>query len=339
LTPATTRPALRNRFSRPQACGFRRSVDLAGQSVALCDDIPAMFDGPLAPHHKMIGRWAVSREPAERMFTRPEARRHIERLFGTAIREILKPIDLADLRITVLRGHQGAPTAIAIVCESLGQLDLGWIETSDAPMSWRAAAYRALEKSLGRALPVFGYQDLLNEISLYYWDGETDDEAVRQALIDYHGADPDDLDGHMLPSEMNERRPEWMIAANAAEPGQLPTSLRQKLRRLRETHQTLGKVPPERDAWQFDLEIIYDYVPDYEKCSSLPPLTLVPFDQFSRELDDIARSGMEMGFMDVVGLCQLPDADRVGDWFASLQQGADFLSAAQDLIQLDPAKL
>jgi hypothetical protein len=298
-----------------------------------------MFDAPLAPHHKMIGRWAVSRESSARMYTRPEARRHIERLFDTAVREILNPIEFADLRVTVLRGHQGAPTAIAIVCESLGQLDLGWIETSDATISWRAAAYRALERSLGRALPVFGYQDLLNEISIYYWDGETDDETARQALIAYHGADPDDLDGHMLPSEMNERRPEWMIAANAAEPSQLPTGLRQKLRRLRETHQILGKVPPERDAWQFDLEIIYDYVPEFEESSSLPPLTLVPFDQFACELDEVAQHGMEMGFMDIAGLCPLPDADRIDDWFASLQLGADFLGAAQDLMQLDLGKL
>ena len=71
----------------------------------------------------------------------------------------------------------------------------------------------------------------------------------------------------------------------------------------------------------------------------MPPLTLVPFEHFARELDDVARHGMEMGFMDVAGLCPLPDAENIDDWFASLRLGARFLLAAQDLIQLDPAQL
>ena len=75
------------------------------------------------------------------------------------------------------------------------------------------------------------------------------------------------------------------------------------------------------------------------ECSSLPPLTLVPFEQFARELDDIARNGMEMGFMDIAGIFPLPHADRIDDWFTSLRLGAQFLVAAQDLIRLDPTTL
>jgi len=57
----------------------------------------------------------------------------------------------------------------------------------------------------------------------------------------------------------------------------------------------------------------------------------------ARELDDVARHGMEMGFMDLAGICPLPDAGRIDDWFASLRLGADFLIAAQNLLQFDPA--
>ena len=71
----------------------------------------------------------------------------------------------------------------------------------------------------------------------------------------------------------------------------------------------------------------------------MPPLTLVPVEQFAREVDDVARHGMEYGFMDIAGLCPLPDATRVTDWFASLEAGARFLLAAQELIQLDPDTL
>ena len=42
--------------------------------------------------------------------------------------------------------------------------------------------------------------------------------------------------------------------------------------------------------------------------------------------------------MEVAGLCPLPDANHIDDWFASLRLGAEFLLAAQELIQLDPAQ-
>lgn len=333
----TKRAKTPNRFSRHRACGSRLSADLAGRSVALADDIPAHFDEPLASHHKLIGRWVLSRETPVHAYTRAQARRHIERTFNAAVLEILGSIELADFRVAVLLGEDGGPPAIAVICDSLGQIDLGWIETSEAPIPWRAAAYEALRQSLRCALPIFGYDDLFEEISMYYWEGETDDESARRCQIEYQGADPDDLDESMLPSAMNARRPEWMIAANAAPLAQLPTGLRQKLRRLRDTHKALTFIRPERNAWHFDGELAYEYIPGIEECSTLPALTLVPFEQFARELDDIGRHGMELGFMDVSGICRLQNESRVEDWFASLRVGAQFLLAAQDLIQLDPA--
>lgn len=334
-----TRPGatLANRSSRPPDFGFRPSADLAGRAVALSPDIPAVFDAPLAPHHKLVGRWALSQDTSARSFTRVGARQHIERVFNDAVLAILAPIELADLSVAVLHSEEGGPPAIAVICETLGQLDLGWIETGDAPIAWRAAAYSALEQYLGQALPIFSYGDLFDEIAIYYWDGETDDEAARQSLIDYHGADADELEGTTLPSEMNARRPDWMIAANAAPAEQLPAELRAKLARLGQAHKAICDLPDEQNAWHFDFQVACEYLPGIEECTSLPPLTLVPFEQFARELDDVARQGMEMGFMDVAGICPLPDAARIDDWFASLRLGAAFLIAAQDLLQFDPA--
>lgn len=321
-------------------CLSRRSVDLVGTSVALSTDIPVLFDQPLGPHHKLVGQWALSLEKTMRTLTRPAARRHIERVFDATVLDVLNCVDLVDLRVVVLQGgEQGGPPAIAIICESLGQIDLGWIETGDAPVDWRAAAYRALERNLGRVLPIYGYQFLFDEIAIYYWDGETEDDAARQSLIAYHGADADDLENMALPSEMNARRPAWMIATNAAPSKRLPAALRRKLNALDRASRALGGLEGARNAWNCDFEIIQDYIPGYEECSSLPPLTLVPFEQFARELDDIARNGMEMGFMDIAGLCPLPDTDRIDDWFTALWRGVQLLVAAQDLIRLDPTLL
>lgn len=335
----STREKRRSGYSPLPVCGSRPSADLAGRSVALSIDIPAVFDQPLSNHHRLIGRWAAAREASVRRYTRVAARRHIERVFNAAVLDILAPVDFVDLRIAVLVGEGSNPPAIAIVCESLGQLDLGWIESSNAPVPWRAAAYRALEQTLGCALPIFGYQDLFEEIAMYYWDGETDDVAARQSLVAYHGLSREELEEQTLPSEMNARRPDWMFGANAGPPAQLPKFLRQALRRVRDTHKALSVLPSERNAWHFDSDALYEYVPGIEECSSLPPLTLVPFEQFARELDDVARHGMEMGFMDIAGLCPLVDSSRLEDWFASLLLGVQFLLAAQDLIRFGLATL
>lgn len=320
-------------------CLSPRSAELAGRTVRLSPDVPTSFDQPLARHHKLIGRWAASREPSTRTYTRGEARRRIERVFETAVLEILRPLALAELRVAVLNSEDMDAPAMAIVCDSMGQLDLGWIETSDAPIGWRAAAYAALVQTLGKVLPIFTYDDLFEEISMYYWDGETDDEAARNALVAYHGADPDDLDDTILPSDMNERRPEWMIRENAEPLRALPRGLQRALRDLRATHKALRPTADEHNAWHFHGPTIHEYLPDLEDCSSLPPLTLVPVDQFAREVDDIGLHGMEYGFMDIAGLCPLPDADRLSDWFSSLEAGVRFLLAAQRLILLDPVTL
>lgn len=253
------------------------------------------------------------------------------------MRDILQPVDLADLRVTVLGGDEVLPSAFVVTCDSVGQLDLGWIEDSDAPISWRAAAYAAVEAMLGRVLPVFGYQDLFDEIACYYWDGATDDEAAREALIACYGADEDDLEHQSLPSTMNARRPAWMIAANGSPSADLPVALRQLLDGVRQSHDALAVVPPDSDAWHVNFEIVREHLPALEECSHLPPLTLVPVEQFACEVDDVGRHGMEIGFMDVAGLYPLNDAARIDGWFASLRLGTRFLCAVQDLLRFDPS--
>lgn len=337
--PATGRTRSPNRFSSLPAYGSRPSADLAGRRVGLSADIPILFDQALAPHHKLIGRWVATRKEATRIYTRPEARQHIERTFKKAVLKILDPIEFVDLRVAVFTGEGELPPAVAIACNDMGPLDLGWIENSDAPIPWRAATYGALERSLGFVLPIYGYDDLFEEISIYYWDGETDDEAARQCLIGCHDIDPDDLDEFSLPSAMNARRPEWMIGSNAAQSAQLPIALRQKLLRFHQAHNALRRIEPECNAWHFDMEILAGYVPFIDEYSRLPPLTLVPGEQFAREIDDVGQYGMETGFIDFAGIFPLTEVSQIDDWFASLQLGAQFLAAAQDLIHLDPTKL
>lgn len=335
-----------NRFSRRPVSASRPSADLAGRAVALSIDVPAVFDAPLAPHHKMIGRWAAARDEATARYTRHGARQRIEQVFEAAVAEILEPFKLADLRVVALVGEAHLSPALAVICESVGQLDLGWIEKDNvlsntlfgnvAPLGWRAAAYQALCQTLAAALPIFHYDDLFEEISGSYWDGATDDASALACLIDYHGVEVEDLDETTLPSQMNARRPDWMIA-KPAPLKDMPASLRRALARLRDAHAALKSVEPDGSAWRFDTDLYFEYIPGSENCSHLPPITLVPFDAFARELDDVGRHGMENGFMDVAGLCPLTDPGKVEAWFGSLKLGAEFLLAAQDLINLDPA--
>ena len=65
--------------------------------------------------------------------------------------DILKPFKLVDFRVAALTGDESHPPAIALICDSVGQLDLGWIEKSNvlrtttletvAPVRWQATAY------------------------------------------------------------------------------------------------------------------------------------------------------------------------------------------------------
>lgn len=342
MTAGTVVP---NRSSRLPAFTSRPSADLAGRAVAIAADVPAVFDATLAAHHKMIGRWVAARETSAYRYTRQDARRRIEDVFSMAVAEILRPFNLVSLRVVALAGDSDVPPALTIVCDTIGQVELGWIEKSNvlmntafgavAPVGWRAAAYQTICQTLGAALPVFGYEELFEEVSAYYWDGALDDEGARAALLDYGHGD-DDIAEMTLPSQMAAKRPDWMTA-KAAPLKHMPRALRAALKRVRDAHDALKAIGPAGNAWHCDREHLFTYLPEAEEWAHLPPITLVCADEFARELDDIGRFGMEMGFDDIAGLCSLTDADAIDAWFASLKVGAELLLATQALINLDPA--
>ncbi|WP_454887254.1 hypothetical protein [Sphingomonas oryzagri] len=324
-----------NRSSLLAASLSPRSADLAGRAVRLSPDIPASFDARLAAHHRIIGRWVAFHETVARPQSRPEARHDIEAVFARAVAGILGPFDLVDLRVVILDAQGDHPPAATIVCDSQGQLDLGWIEDGDQPTPWRAAAYQAIGDSLGHILPTIRYDDLIEEISMYYWEGGTTDEEARAAQIALHGMDPDDIDEDMLPSAMDGRRPSWMRPENIGIARLLPADLRKALLELRLARRAARRLGDEH-AWTIDRETVLTYLPENEDHSWLPPLTIVPFEAFARELDDITRTGMEMGFQDIAGICPLTDTASVERWLEALRTGARLLLAVQSLIRLYP---
>ncbi|MDR6851074.1 hypothetical protein J2Y54_000567 [Sphingomonas sp. BE123] len=290
----------------------------------------------------MIGRWVAARDQNMGALTCVEALRHIERAFDRAVRQVLEPLKLSNLRVVVLMGDEHLHPALAILCDDVGQVDLGWIEKTNvlsdalagpvAPVGWRAAAYQALEGTLGSVLKLFNYADMLEEFSMHYWEGATTDEEALAYLVDCLGVEADEAEA-MLPSTMNAKRPDYMTAQPEALK-RMPKGLADRLRRLRAAFDAHRAA---RTAWLVeDFHRSTEYFPELEEASHLPPLTLVPHDQFARELDEIGRHGMEMGFTNVAGLLELPDADGIEGWFASFRLGIDVLLAAQDLINFDP---
>lgn len=314
--------------------------------MRLSPAVPTGFDAPLGPHHRIIGQWAARHAPVDRLLTRAEARRHIEQSFNQAVLDIIGVNTLADLRVVALAGDGGEqPPAIAILCDSVGQIDVGWIERTNvlantlngfvAPVGWRARAYGALHQ-LAAVLPMFDFDGMMEELSGYYWDGETEDEGARHALVTYHGQDPDDV---ILPSQIRDRRPDYMLSTNADPLKALPRALRAALRRVEAAWNSVWACKEPSNAWHFDFHQITDYLPEYEDSSPLPALTTVPFDVFAEELDNIGQHGMEVGFHNVCGLCPLTHPDVLDQWFASLRLGAELIAAVQDLIDLDVSKV
>ena len=100
---ARARPA--NGSNHRPVCGSLPSANLAGRPVEISIDVPAGFDAPLAPHHKLVGRWAAARESSACRYTRQQARARIERVFEAAVLDILGPFELAQLRVGVLGGE------------------------------------------------------------------------------------------------------------------------------------------------------------------------------------------------------------------------------------------
>lgn len=313
--------------------------------MRLSPAVPTGFDAPLGPHHRIIGQWVARHAPIDRLLTRAEARRHIEQSFQRAVLDIIGVNTLADLRVTVLAGDGAEqPPAIAIICDSIGQIDMGWIERTNvladtlngfvAPVGWRAAAYKVLWR-LAAVLPMFDFDGMMEELAGYYWDGETEDDGARHALVTYHGHDPDDV---ILPSQIRERRPDYMLAANADPLKALPRALKAALRRVEAAWNSVRGCK-EQGAWHFDFDQITDYLPDYMDAAPLPALTIVPFEVFAEELDNIGQQGMEYGFHNICGLCPLTGPDVLDQWFASLRLGAELIAAVQDLIDLDVSKV
>lgn len=313
--------------------------------MALSIDVPAAFDAPLASHHRIMGRWVAGRTDAKQVYSRGDARALIERTFNDAVIDILAPFKLAELRVVALLGDDNRPPALAFVCDTIGQLELGWIEKSNAlrdtalgpvaPLGWRAAAYKALEDTINRALPVFGFEDMMEDLSSY-WDGETTDEGVINVMTAWHGHELEDIDPDTLPSAIRNRRPDFMLGANADPMKHMPKGLCARLRKLRATHKALCDLAPEGNAWRCGTEHFRNYLPEYDDRSVMPPMTIVPVDEFATEVDTVGHTGMEYGFHDIVGLCELSSASTVDAWFASLKVGVDYLLAAQDLIETNP---
>lgn len=294
----------------------------------------------------MMGRWAAAQDEMELLYTRGEARQRIEKLFNSTVLEILKPIKIVDLRAAVVEGDNEHPPAITLFCDSIGQMDLGWIEKSNAlsstlfgqvaPVGIQAAAYKALATSLSSAVPMIGFADLMEELSAYYWDGSTDDEGAIQSMKEWRGLEDDEIDADQLPSGVIGRQPAWMLYENAYPLKRLPAGLAKRIRRLRKARDALDAVPYTDSAWRYSSDFILEYFPEYMDYGTLPPMTIVPFDVFAREIDDIARPCMETGFQDIVGLYQLTDPAVIDKWFSSLRLGAELLLAAQDIIDTHP---
>ena len=305
-----------------------------------------IIDAPLGPHHRIIGQWAARACPVDRLLTRAEARRHIEQSFQRAVLDIIGVNTLADLRVVALAGDDDTqPPAIAILCDSIGQIDMGWIEQTNvlantlngfvAPVGWRARAYGALHR-LAAVLPMFGFDEMMEELANFYWYGETEDERARHALVTFHGHDPDDV---ILPSQIRDRRPDYMLAANADPPKALPRALQAALRRVEAAWNSVRGCKQQGNAWHFDFHQITEYLPEYEDVAPLAALTTVPFDVYAQELDQIAQAGMEYGFHNVCGLCPLTGPDVLDQWFTSLRHGAELIAAVQDLVDLDVSKV
>lgn len=319
-----------------------RSAKLAGGRVTLSPAVPTRFDAALNKHHIAIGRWVLEHRTQSSALTHDAARSLIEITFVDEVKRILAPIELADLHVMVLLNSYDdkAPPALIISNKSQGQIDLGWIETDeDAPIAWHRRAYQALVRAIQPIIPAITYDDMFEHLSHLYWDGETDDEAARESLRTYQDYDESDLAGMTMPSQLDAKRPEWMLDRSDHIPDQIHSELEAILADITAASEGLEKARKRADAFQFtDMEDLCAYAPWYKESLGLPSMTVVPFEIFASEIDDVARHGMESGFLDVSGIYHLDrdDPADIDNWFTTLRAGVAVIEAVQRLTAWTP---
>lgn len=346
-TPNSTRrrgPVREARRSRPlKALPSPRSDNLVGGIVRFSPDIPVSFGETLTSNHLTVGRWVAAHGLAsEAAISREEARRLIENTLTAKIHEIIRGLEILGLHVAVLSCEESPddvdqPPAILISHNSHGDIFFKWIEDEAIPVGWRAAAYHAIATTLPRIVPLLALGDMMEELSMWYWDGEIDDEGAKLALIHNHGADEDELDGYVLPSQVEAKVPGWMKSELAARSRCLPPALRRSIIGLKQAARKARGHTGEGGAWSYDRDQLLEYAPWLEDASCVPPVTIVPSNIFEQELDDVYRFGMENGSDDTCGIMAISSAAEVDTWLTSFAAGVAVLKAAEALISLDPS--
>ena len=313
------------------------SVRIAGGAIRLSPDVPTRFGNPVGQHHVTIGKWARDRLVSAGPITENGFKHLVEQTFADAVGEILAPVELCDLHTMVLLNSENdKQAALVLANKSQGQIDLGWIETDeDAPLEWRCAAYSALVTNLQPIIPSISFDDMFEHLSMLYWDGETQDGPAREVLENFYGHDEEELEGMAMPSQVIAKIPAWMKDYAGDTPARpLHPQLAKILSDLKKASARLKRAQKKADPFEFsDMEDLCSFAPWYEESYSLPPTTVVPFEIFAAEIDDVARGGMEQGFLDAIGIYHLDPAapELVGRWLETLRAGVAVIEIIQRL--------
>lgn len=325
-----------------------RLADLAGRAIKISPAVPVGFYNALSPAQRRIGLCLPSDDLPP--LTQLQASSWIDKQFDALIQPLLAPVRFLGYDISVratacnFDNKDAAPKAACIISTNgVGFLDFRWIADPDAPVSWARIAYKAIRDHLPLVAPCHTYDDFMEAMACYHWGGELDDEKAKEEIQLYWNDNGEgeeiDFDDHLLPSQLEARRPDWMIIDKdhpLPERKALPPLLRQALINIKRTARTVRRsIHSEKSAWHFDHEEACQYVPEIDEAAHYPPLLLIPEEPFIAEADDLYRLGWEVGFMDVTGVMEITDKPDFDVFLASFKAGIDLLLAIQTLLDLD----
>ena len=293
--------------------------------------MPTTIGTSIGHHVKIFGRWVCDRYAGPlQPILEQDVPAYIAQKFTNALYQRRPPSELLPIEFFVQSDSYLGKPLLTFHIGAGGPVlfDLAWIENNEAVnLVERQAAYAAVTKAMMRAFHAMDYDSMIEHLSMYLWDGETDDDAAFESIIYNYGEEPEDP---ILPSHVAAKIPDFM------KPVRKKTRLTPQLAKLIADLEAATDAIKPSDGENGTISLS-DYLYNTEEfmdCATEPPLCLLPLEIFQQELDQVYQHAMENGVMSVITAFPASTSDEIDRAVAAFHLYQKVIEAAEAILTL-----
>lgn len=303
---------------------------------------------PINPARHLMAEALISRRAHRPSFNHPgtlaDAARAIDAELIAEIDAILSPLpeDSWSLSVSLLPDPTEAKVGALIALHDAYRASPDWLSDPAIADDVKSEIWALLGRAMPILLPVGCFDDLVEEISGYWWQGELDDDAAREAIAEMRGEELGPDDDFFLPSKFLAAQPQWTLfepwpRPNDAPTPALPDFVAGPAAQVLKAMKPFRNASANRAAWISDFDITTDVAPEYGDAVSTPPIFLVPdIPVFNEALNDIGECAMQTSFWNVCGAAIMTSPKDIQTWLKSLAAGVPLLVALDGLLRATP---